>query len=39
MHDVFNVDCPDVKRAASEILKKDWRIVARAGSLMAFIRR
>jgi hypothetical protein len=39
MHDVISTDCPEVKVAVSEILRKDWRMIARAGSLVAFVHR
>ena len=39
MHDVLGDIYLDVTRAASELLQQNWRVVASAGSLVAFTRR
>ncbi|HKZ87191.1 MAG TPA: class I SAM-dependent methyltransferase [Anaerolineae bacterium] len=39
MHDVICDGFPGVKRAASELLGKGWRVVASADSLVAFAQR
>ncbi len=40
MHDVISLDCPEVKQAVIDTLaSRDWRIIGRANSLVAFVRR
>jgi MMP 1-O-methyltransferase len=39
MHDVFLDGFPGVKRAASELLRQGWRVIASADSLVAFVRK
>jgi hypothetical protein len=39
MHDVLGDTYLDVTRAASELLQAGWRVVASAGSIVAFARR
>jgi predicted O-methyltransferase YrrM len=39
MHDVLSYVHLDVARVASELIREDWRVVASAGSLVAFVRK
>lgn len=39
LHDVIAQDFPGIKRATSELLQKNWRIVASADSVVVFCRK